>query len=112
MFFVAFDKNIKSPLNPETTYAVEYIVSQLLVGARPKFLRTVISNGQLAEALLQELEFLGRVPQVELPLVQQYLAAQVASQVFCRVAADLARRPTDEGLRERLATPDASLSMA
>jgi hypothetical protein len=105
MYFIAFDQSVTSPLKPETTFLTEHLVSQLLVGADPAFLKSMVARHQLAAAIFSELEFLGRVPDPELPKVRKYLLAQEKAPALRSAAINLAEHPDDVEFRARLTTP-------
>ena len=105
MYFIAFDQSVSSPLKPETTFLTEHLVSQLLAAADPAFLKSMVARNQLAAAIFSELEFLGRVPEPELPKVRKYLLAQEKAPALRAAAITLADHPEDAAIRARLTTP-------
>ncbi len=105
MYFIAFDENIASPLSPESTFLTEYLVSQLLVGADPPYLKGILGNNRLADAIYSELEFLGQIPKASLPKVKNYLAAQAKAPALRYAVTTLASHPDDSTYKLRVVTP-------
>ena len=103
MYFQAFRENQKSPLDPDLTYIVEQLVSQLLATADIGALKTALQQKRLSAMLVDELSFLGQIPGVHLPQVREYLIKQ--EPMLARSAQHLIREPENELIRQELCSP-------
>ena len=108
MYFEAFSRGPRPALPDEVTYTVEYVISQVLTTASPEFLQEVYNKGRLAQALFDELEFLGQVPKVYLPEVKAYLIKE--EPALNDAVGHLLRQPNDEFLRQQLCRASGSPS--
>lgn len=104
MYFQAFGMGY-SPLDPEFIYVIEHAVSQLLGAADDRALRVAIEERRLTDMLLDELSFLGQIPDTALPQVREYLIQQEPSLIDC--ARRLVDEPDNDVIREELCTPCA-----
>ena len=103
MYFQAFRESRKPALDPDLTYVVEHLVSQLLATADVSALETALQEEHLAAMLVDELSFLGQIPRDRLPQVRAYLIAQ--EPTLTRAARRLIREPENESIRQELCSP-------
>jgi hypothetical protein len=103
MYFQAFRENQRSPLDPDLTYIVEHLVSQLLATADVSALKAGLREGCLADMLINELSCLGQIPKTHLPQVRDYLIQQ--GPTLTQSARRLVREPDNEVLRQELCAP-------
>jgi hypothetical protein len=103
MYFQVFRQPPPSTIPPEITYTVEHLVSQILTTADPGFLQAAVERQRLAQALFEELEFFGQVPQRFLPEVKTYLMKQERS--LREAAKRVLKEPDNLLLREQLSQP-------
>jgi ribosomal protein S19E (S16A) len=104
MFFPTFSDGVISRLPKETIFTVEYLTSQILVNAEPKFLEEALANGNLIEGLLQELEFFGQIRKDDLPDIREYLTKQESS--LQNVAKLMMKESDNPDLRRHFLSPD------
>ena len=105
MYFQAFCTSKQPVISPEFTFTVEYLVSQILTMADRAFLVEVLQQHRLVDALIDELEFLGHIPEGSLPTVKAYLLAQ--EETLRHTAERVVKEPENDALREQLCQPMA-----
>lgn len=103
MFFPAFHKGVDSRLPKETIFTVEYLTSQILSNAEPRFLEESLKE-HFIEALVQELEFFGQLRKSDFPAVKEYLTKQESS--LQDIARDMVREPDNVEYRRHLLAPN------
>jgi|SRR5687767_4570429 hypothetical protein len=103
MYFQAFRESQKSPLDPDLTYIVEHLVSQLLATADVSALKIALQEEHLADMLVDELSCLGQIPRAHLPQVRDYLIKQ--EPTLTQSAQRLIREPDNEAIRQELCAP-------
>ena len=105
MYFQAFRQLPPPTIPPEVTYTVEHVVSQILTTADQSFLQSAFDQRRLAQALFEELEFLGQVPKRHLSEVRTYLFNQEWS--LREIAERILKEPDNEALRVQLCQPSS-----
>jgi hypothetical protein len=103
MYFRTFQEESTLNLSSETILTVEYLTTQILVNADSEYLREVIEQGRLIDALHQELSFFGHIQMSVLPAVKEYLGKHAPA--LTEVATLLMKDPQNKILREQLLTP-------
>jgi hypothetical protein len=103
MYFRAFQEEATLNLSPETIGRVEYLTTQILVNADPMYLREVLQQGSLIEALYRELSSLGHLQKAVLRDVREYLEKHGAS--LTEVTTQLMKEPENKTLRQLLLDP-------
>ena len=87
----------------DVLFAVEEIISQMLVTADLGSLHAALQEQRLAQVLFEELDFLGQVPKADLPAVRAYLHVQEPS--LREVVERLVKEPDNDAFREQLCQP-------
>lgn len=104
MYFQAFRPET-SVLPNELTFTVESLVSQILAGAHTEFLKGILQEGRLVEALMQELDFVGHIPRDYVSDIRRYLLQHETS--LSEVTEALIKEPWNRDLRDRLSSPSS-----
>ena len=103
MFFPhAFADNVPSALPPKIVFILEDQIVQLLTDGDTEYLERVLKENRFAEALFNELQFLGQIPRHLHKDARSYLTAQLSS--LTAAAQDMIRLPDDQEIRSRLCT--------
>jgi hypothetical protein len=103
MYFRTFQEAPTLNLSSEAILTVEYLTTQILVNADPEYLREVIEQGKVVDAIYRELSFLGHIRKAILPHVQEYLTSHAYS--LTNIATQLMKEPQNKTLRDELLTP-------
>jgi hypothetical protein len=103
MYFPVFRDNKDRLLSDELTYTIEALACQVLAAADVSALNTALQKHNIVNMLVDELRFLGYVPQSELPKVQAYLDKQ--EPALSEFACHLVREPDNDKIRQELCSP-------
>lgn len=100
MYFQAFGMSDYSSLHPDLTYIVEHTVSQLLSTADVQALKAALEERRLTDVLLDELSFLGQIPDDVFPQVRDYLIKQ--EPILAKSAWRIVHEPDNDAIRDEL----------